>query len=178
MPISIGTCIWNGDVRIPNRRYTKLCIRIRDNWGCVMVCRDTTGRCESGRHVHAGDGGVGVETAQTVVKDDRKPGWHPYTRGVSGVGSSVVPVPVPCCYCCCGAAGATCSRSTRCENGRRCCDLNRRLKGLRNPCGLFPSPRGCQTARVSVDWCSVGNLVDWRMRTRSVRGGRGGRGGS
>ena len=28
--------------------------------------------------------------------------------------------------------------SARCEDGRRCCELNRRLKGLRHPCGWFP----------------------------------------
>src|SRR5258706_2653281 len=33
VPISIRTCIWNGDVRIPNRRYTKSCVRTRGQLG-------------------------------------------------------------------------------------------------------------------------------------------------
>src|SRR5258706_256060 len=113
-----------------------------------------------------------------VGKDDRKLGWYPYTRSVSGVSPSVVAVAVPCCYCCYGAVGATRSQGTWCEDGRRCCEPNRRLQGLRHPCGLFPSLRGRQTARVSVDWRRVANLVGWRMRTQSVCGGLGGRGGS
>ena len=45
--------------------------------GRVRVCRDTARRCDGGGRVRmygAGDGGVCVDTAQTVGQDDEEPG--------------------------------------------------------------------------------------------------------
>ena len=63
MLISIAICIWNGDVGIPNRRYTMSRVQTREK------LRNVRDSCDG-----AGDGGVGVDTVQTVGEDDGKPG--------------------------------------------------------------------------------------------------------
>ena len=105
---------------------------------CYIMCTRTTGVCRGLQRQSwvvrmqgpctTRDGEAGMDTAQTVGEDDRKPGWYPYTRQATGIGSSVVPV--PCfCFCCCGMYPLTMCvvRGARCEDGRRCCGLNRRL---------------------------------------------------
>ena len=76
MHIRIGICIWNEDVRIPNCRYTISRVRTRGQLGRVRMCRNIAERCGGGGRVRmygAGDGGIGVDTAQTVGEDDGKP---------------------------------------------------------------------------------------------------------
>ena len=132
-----------------------------------------------------------VRMREPCTARDGGAGWIPHRRWgrttgsqggtrthatFSGVGVSVVPVPVPVPVpaSASAAVGGTRSRGARCkvmcEDGRRCCGLNRRLRACAILAICFLRLRVLKL----VDWGRQVNLVGWRMRARSVRGGSGG----
>ena len=83
----------------------------------------------------AGDGGVGVDTAQMGGdNDDGKPGWYTHTRCTFGIGSLVVPVPCAAGYSFVGA---------------------RRKDGPRYWDGLVSWIGNCVVCTISADCCDA-----------------------
>ena len=159
MLISIGICIRSG---ILNRRCTISRVLTRGGLGCVSVFRDVA---SAGAMYGAGERGAGVDTAQTAGEnDDGKTGWYPYIRRVVGVDSSVVPV-----LCCIRATNSFAVARTGSGVG----ELDRPLQGQHHLLGLLQGLWVLEIRALWVDECRLVNLVGWRMRTRSRRGGRG-----
>ena len=108
---SIRICIRNGDVRIPNRRYTMSCEWTRRQPGCVRVYRDITRRCECGgrvRRYDAGDGGGGIQKVGKTTGS--LGGTHTHSMSLASALRSR-----PCSCPAVAAVRGTCSRGARCE---------------------------------------------------------------
>ena len=76
-PLVFAYASGTGVYAFPIRVYTTSRVRTREQLGCARVCKGIAGRCECGGRVRmygAGNGGAGVDTAQTVGDDDGKLG--------------------------------------------------------------------------------------------------------